>query len=172
MSRAIQEVRVECLGCGRRGTVVNEALERLLGEQLTYVNIAELWSKFRCTGCGSKRIRLSDESDRLLLDPVDARHCKICGTAILIPRMEVVPDTNTCSTCAREIRRPEPPPPYPVPPPEVSTCPRCRRPTIVRENSGDGTFFIGCIDFPRCRWTAELPEARCKRLSPNSTYNK
>ncbi|TVS00216.1 MAG: hypothetical protein EA406_01395 [Rhodospirillales bacterium] len=76
---------------------------------------------------------------------------------MLLPRIQALPGTTLCQACAREGELPDKSPPYPTPPPTLSKCPRCGSATIVRENSQDGEYFIGCTDFPGCRWTAPLP---------------
>ena len=48
---------------------------------------------------------------------------------------------------------------HPQPPPDKARCPRCRRPTVVRENSDGSGYFLGCTGFPRCRWTSPFEGA-------------
>lgn len=62
-------------------------------------------------------------------------------------------------------------------------CPKCGADTIVRVSRGGwtpGTKFVGCLDYPICRWSAPLPSkwdvesARqmtfLKSLFPRSVY--
>lgn len=35
-------------------------------------------------------------------------------------------------------------------------CPKCGSELIVRKNNASGDFFLGCSDFPKCRYTAEI----------------
>jgi DNA-directed RNA polymerase subunit RPC12/RpoP len=37
-----------------------------------------------------------------------------------------------------------------------SACPRCGSKTVVRKARKTGRRFLGCFDFPRCRWTQNL----------------
>jgi hypothetical protein len=160
MSKQIGEIRLECNDCSHQGVVSSDLIKHRLGEPLSYSNIAELWPKFRCSRCGSRHVCVSDEDKGLLLDPENVRRCQDCGIAILLPRIQALPTAITCQVCAQEGEQPERPSPYPTPPPSLSICPRCKRPTVVRENMTDGNYFIGCTSFPKCRWTAELSTER------------
>jgi len=160
MSRTIVQVQLTCTHCDHQGAVDGELLTQRLGEALTYSNIAGLSGEFKCGACGSKSIAVSDDQGILLLDPNNVRICQACALPIVFPRLQAVPNTSLCQSCAEEGEQPERPSPYPMPPPELSTCPRCESPSVVRENSQDGNYFIGCTGFPKCRWTEELPEDR------------
>jgi len=35
-------------------------------------------------------------------------------------------------------------------------CPQCGSELIIRKNDQSGDFFLGCSDFPKCRYTAEI----------------
>ena len=156
MPRVLQYVDLACIDCGRAAQVSAEVLERQLDEPPTLVNIASAWPKFKCRACGSKRIRLSDESGRLLVDPDSHLKCGSCGLPIIRPRLEAMPQASVCQQCAENLATPELTPQHPSPPPELSKCLQCGNLTVVRENSEDGSYFIGCTGFPRCRWTASL----------------
>lgn len=156
VSKRIESTVLECVDCGNRRHVSAAILSERLGEPLSYSNVAELWPKFRCTQCGSRRNRLSDEDHKLLLDPDNLLRCQVCELAILLPRIQAIPSATMCQTCAEEDEKPSRPPPYPTPPPTLVTCRSCMQPTVVRENSQDGSLFVGCTAFPSCRWTAPL----------------
>jgi restriction system protein len=36
---------------------------------------------------------------------------------------------------------------------EIETCPKCGRPLVIRRNHRDGSRFLGCSGFPKCRFT-------------------
>jgi len=39
-------------------------------------------------------------------------------------------------------------------------CPRCGAPTVKRQSRkgwNPGSWFLGCLDFPSCRWAGPLP---------------
>lgn len=36
-------------------------------------------------------------------------------------------------------------------------CPACGAAMVERENRANGSRFLGCSDYPRCRETAKLP---------------
>lgn len=162
MTKSIQNLNLECFSCGHTGKVEAATLEKKLAEPPTYKNIAELWKFFSCSSCGAKIVSFSDQDNVLLFDPANMRKCMECELPILFPRIQLLPDTALCLACADEGEKPEKPSPYPTPPPELSKCTRCGSPSVVRENSKDGHYFIGCTAFPRCRWTQELPEGRIK----------
>ncbi|MBV9703346.1 MAG: topoisomerase DNA-binding C4 zinc finger domain-containing protein [Methylobacteriaceae bacterium] len=79
---------------------------------------------------------------------------------IPLPRLQAIPETRLCAACAtkssRNLSQPQPPPP-----PGSRTCPRCGNPTIVRQNKEDQSFFLGCMNFPRCHG---------QRISPIERY--
>jgi len=158
MSREIIHLELTCTECGHKGLVDGDALSQRLNEPLTNANVAELNGEFKCSACGSKSIAVSDDQGVLLLDSNNVRFCQACELPIVFPRLKAVPNTSLCQSCAEEGEQPVHPSPYPTPPPELSTCPRCERPSVVRENSQDGNYFIGCTGFPKCQWTEELPE--------------
>ena len=158
MSRLIKRLKLECKDCAHRAFADSEVIKRCLGEALSYNNIAEIFSKFSCSKCKGRRVRAFDDLDRLLIDSENIRRCQVCDLPILLLRIQTLPETAKCQTCADEGAQPRRPPPYPTPPPSLSVCPRCKRKTIVRENSVDNNYFIGCTGFPKCRWTADLPQ--------------
>lgn len=82
--------------------------------------------------------------------------CDECGQEIPPDRLTKRPWTRYCERCALEVGGPDVPKPWPTPPKRQAVCPCCGSPTIVRENRADGSEFIGCTSFPRCRWTANL----------------
>jgi Topoisomerase DNA binding C4 zinc finger len=162
MANALKEVHVACLACGHQAEVRGEILEARLGEPPTLANIAEIWPNFRCLECRGAQVTLS-ANGRLLLDPRNVRRCKACGVPILLPRIQIVPRTTLCEACMEASAMPQRRERYPMPPPGLDKCPSCDHPTIVRENSEDGQYFIGCTQFPSCRWTTRLPTNRLTR---------
>ncbi len=159
MSKLINEIYLECTDCPHRGLASKERLEGALSGPPTYSNIAEVWSKFKCKRCQKKSVRVLADNV-LLLDPKNTRYCQSCGSGILLPRIQSVPLTGVCAPCAEDGDFEGKPDTYPTPPPDLKKCRRCKRPAIVRENSQDGSFFVGCTNYPHCMWTAELPEDR------------
>ena len=154
--KTLESIVVECPGCGRRATVGAETLAPR--RSLSVNSAAELYGRLRCSGCGSREIRIADAAGRVLIDPDAITLCRACGCPIPLPRLEALPDTDMCLSCAEDEAKPSTPPPYPQPPADRRNCPRCGAPTIVRQNSGDQNFFLGCTSFPKCRWTGPFDE--------------
>ncbi len=151
--RALKNIAVECPGCGRQATIDAEKVEFRLDLPLSMNSVGQLYGRLRCSGCGSREIRIGDADGRVLIDPAAITSCRACDCPIPLPRLEALPDTNICMVCAEDGAKPSAPPPYPQPPAEKRKCPRCGTPTIVRQNSEDHGFFLGCTSFPKCRWT-------------------
>jgi hypothetical protein len=97
--------------------------------------------------------RIADDAGLILVDPASLTSCRACGFPIPLPRLGALPGTNVCGACAAEGAKPRPAPAYPQPPADRVKCPRCGKPTVVRQNSEDQGFFLGCTGFPTCRWT-------------------
>jgi hypothetical protein len=160
MARTIHELFLECMKCGHTGSVSGQVLENKLGDTPTFDNITEIITNFVCAKCRSKQVRVFEADDRILFDPSDLRRCEACNNIILAPRIRTFPTTSLCHLCAQEKEKPYKDPGYPMPPPSLAKCPRCHRPSIVRQGSTNDEFFIGCTGFPSCRWTSALPEKR------------
>jgi len=163
VSREIIHLELTCTHCDHKGAVDGKALSDRLNEPLTYANIAELSGEFKYSACGSKAILINDDQCELLLDSSNTRLCQACEKPIIFPRLQSLPGTSLCHTCAEEGEQPELTSPYPTPPPELSKCPRCESPSIVRENSETEIYFIGCTSFPKRRWTEELSDDHLRR---------
>lgn len=151
--KALDSIVVECPACDRQATIEAETLEGRLDPPLSVNSVGQLYGRLRCSGCGSREIRIRDAAGRALIDPAAITLCRACGCPIPLPRLQALPDTNMCTPCAKNAAKPPAPPPYPQPPADRRDCPRCGRPTIVRQNSEDQGFFLGCTSFPACRWT-------------------
>ena len=73
--------------------------------------------------------------------------CDLCGKAIERGRLDVIPDTNLCSTCARAD-------PSDDEDPKQDKCPRCGGVLVMRTpREGLTKYFRGCSNYPRCRYT-------------------
>jgi len=79
------------------------------------------------------------------------RNCAVCRKPIPSRRVAALPRTSRCIECATSDVQPAIPAPWPQPPVEYRSCPRCGSNTCIRGEPGD--FFIACEAFPRCRWT-------------------
>ena len=156
--KALESILVECPGCDRQTTIDAAMLEVRLDRPFSMNSVGQLYGRLRCSGCGSREVRIGDAVGRALIDPAAITLCHACGCPIPLPRLEALPDTNLCMFCAEDGAKPPASPPYPQPPAEKRKCPRCGRPTIVRQNSEDQGFFLGCTSFPKCRWTGPFDE--------------
>ena len=156
--KALESIVVECPGCDRQATIDATLLEARLDRPLSVNSVGQLYGRLRCSGRGSREVRIGDAVGRALIDPAATTLCRACGYPIPLPRLEALPDTNICTPCAEDGAKPLAPPPYPQPPADKRECPRCGRPTIVRQNSENQGFFLGCASFPKCRWTGPFDE--------------
>ena len=156
MARQLKNIRLECVNCGHVAVAEAEKLEEFLGEALTFNTVSTTYKYFRCTECDKSSARMFDDTNRLLIDPESIAPCHVCHSPIIAPRLEVQPETNACAACAKEGAKPPVDPPCPQPPASQKNCPRCGNQTIVRQNSQDLYYFLGCTSFPKCRWTNNL----------------
>ena len=159
-------LRVACRDCGRAGTVPEAALATWLGEAPTMRNIREALARLICSapGCRSRRsdVWAAGEGGAQLIDADCHRVCDHCGLPRLLAELRQHPGTNRCPACvtvakaaeaAADAERTR----HPTPPAGHERCPRCRKPTIVREPKEGGRYFLGCTGFPACRWGRDLP---------------
>ncbi len=156
--KGLESIVVDCPGCGRRATVGAETLEPRLDPPLSVNSVGRLYGRLRCPGCGGREIRIAEAAGRTLIDPAAITACRACGCPIPLPRLKALPDTNVCLPCAEDGAKPPAPPPHPQPPADIRNCPRCGNPTIVRQNSEERGFFLGCTSFPNCRRTRPFDE--------------
>ena len=139
--KALESILVECPGCDRQATIDAAMLESRLDQPLSMNSVGQVYGRLRCSGCGSREVRIGDTAGRALIDPAAIALCHACGCPIPLPRLEALPDTNLCMFCAEDGVKPPASPPFPQPPADKRKCPRCGRPTIVRQNSEDQGFF-------------------------------
>ena len=156
LGAGMKELYFVCVNCHHAKMLQSVDLAVYLDEEISLKNIAQLHGKTRCVECDGKISEIHDGSGRLLIDPLNVTPCHCCGLPIVIPRLEAMPSANVCAMCAEEGAKPPQAPPYPQPPPDKRKCPRCKSPTVVRENSQDHNFFVGCTLYPNCRWTSPL----------------
>lgn len=161
MSDRLSTVHIACTRCAHKGLLDAEHLRRLLGSEPSLANITTIWDRLRCTSCGAKEsATLRDARGEVLLDPSVVRRCGACQRPIVWLRVKAVPGTSRCPSCANDREQPKRAPGHPTPPRSLETCPRCGRPTQVRENSESGELFIGCTGYPGCQRTSPLPRAK------------
>jgi len=147
---------LECLDCDHRGLIERSLFERFTGECLNVNSLSAAFTRFRCTGCGGKRLRIMRADGELLFDAAQEKPCRGCGDPIPLPRLRLLPGAAWCAICADEAADPRPAPAHPQPPNKDRTCPRCDWGTEVRQNRTDGSFFISCTRFG-CGWTKDYP---------------
>lgn len=151
--KTFAKILLECSECGRQARLDAASVESRLDEPLSMNNVGRLYGKLRCSNCASRKIKISDDAGRVLIDPASLTPCRVCGGPIPLPRLKAMPGTDRCVPCAVEGAKQPVAPPYPQPPVDKQTCPRCTSPTIVRQNNEDQGYFLGCTGFPKCRWT-------------------
>ena len=150
----MRSIEVECK-CGRN----NELDASSFGVkpvEFDAMTVAENLGRFRCKICRNQPNFIFNEGN-LLFDLTNITNCAACELPIPIARLNAVPGTAICTICAREGESDHrSPPPYPQPPTEAKTCPRCNSATQMRQNSKDKSWFVGCSTYPKCRYTKNL----------------
>ncbi len=161
MARAVETINIQCTSCGHAGSLRQADLAVAVEDEVvTLANINQVIPKLVCKSCRQKLFRIEDGAARCLVDPEHGRRCEGCDCPIILPRLEVAPDSRLCQFCVDAGTEPDVESEWPRPPADMSRCPRClerhaeKSATFVRENSKNGSLFIGCSNFPRCNWTA------------------
>lgn len=163
-ARSVPGLRVTCRDCGRTAPVAEDALAAWLGEAPTMRTIRAALGHLVCSACGSRRYDawVAGAEGRQLLDADHTRTCRHCGLPRLLDELRARPTAEVCALCAELAKAEEEAArakPWPMPPAGHEKCPRCGRPTIVRESKdAPGAYFLGCTGFPACRWTGDMPE--------------
>jgi ssDNA-binding Zn-finger/Zn-ribbon topoisomerase 1 len=160
--KSLDSVALECLKCSRQVSLDAAVFNSRLDQPLSINSVGQLHGRLRCSQCGSREVLIKDETGRVLVDPAAIVLCHECGNPIPLPRLEAMPGTSICVSCANEGAKAPPAPHYPQPPADKQKCPRCGSPTIVRQNNEDLGFFLGCTGFPNCRWTADFNQSQPK----------
>jgi len=144
----MKEFIAECT-CGHRKTLPPE-----IGPEIKHV--LHLVERLACSKCQQIVHHIFVNNDQMIYDKLLSSTCSSCEEFIPLQRLELVPGTSLCTECASlgeaDIKRP---PPYPSPPSEFATCPRCQSSTQMRQNGSDKSWFIGCTTYPKCRWTKD-----------------
>ena len=111
--KALERIVVECPGCDRQATIDAAMLESRLDRPLSMNSVGQVYGRLRCSGCGSREVRIGDAAGRALIDPAAITLCHACGCPIPLLRLETLPDTNLCMFCAEDGAKPPASPPYP-----------------------------------------------------------
>ena len=150
---ALAYIRLECT-CGESAVLPGSALRKIVGYDLSIVQVMEICTRFRCQKCSSRGdASIYDDKDRLLYDPERTKQCALCDALIPFARIEAKPLTNLCTACAQDGAQPQTPTPYPQPPADLRTCPKCGAAAAMYQNSKFKNWFVGCSSFPKCHWS-------------------
>jgi hypothetical protein len=147
MPRLLGPIAVECTGCGHRSRIGRADFEDRTGADLTFDTVGQIYSRLVCRPCRGRAINVHDDAGRLLIDSSNVIRCRLCNDPILLPRLNAVRGTTLWGRCANAAAVPPPPPAHPQPPPDKARCPRCRSPTVVRENSDGSGYFLAVPAF-------------------------
>ena len=144
----MKEFVAEC-SCGHRTT-----LPPTVGSEIKHV--LQVVDRLVCSKCQQKVQHIFTNDSKMIYDKLLSSTCLSCEEFIPLLRLELVPGTTLFTECASlgeaDVKRP---PPYPNPPAEFATCPRCKSATQMRQNGSDKSWFIGCTTYPSCRWTKD-----------------
>lgn len=159
----IRDIRVVCLSCGSTGTVTGERLTTWLGEPPSMANIREVAAKLRCSKCGATTFQVFRVGDtNPLFDTALAPPCPHCALPRLLTEVQLHPGAPLCPSCTMDAAAAQSlvqqkGAAHPMPPPGHERCPKCGKPTVVRERKKAGGYFLGCTAFPACWWRSPMP---------------
>jgi hypothetical protein len=150
---ALAHIELEC-SCGESAILTASALRQHVGDALTIVGVMDLARRLRCQKCGARGDALIyDDKRRLLYDPERVMHCVSCNELIPFARIEANPRATTCTVCAQEGALAKAASPYPQPPADMKSCPKCGAATAMYQNSKFKNWFVGCSTYPKCHWS-------------------
>ena len=158
--------KFSCNECDHKLEFSNEYLEDKFPMYIpiNMKNINEIIDKFKCSGCSKKNFILLDNNERVIFDMRSSVLCISCERHIPIPRLEAQTKSHLCITCVEEgeivsIEKERLGRIFPeVPLKMKGGCPFCIKKgekgfVVVRFNSINGDFFLGCNLYPKCYWT-------------------
>lgn len=164
MNEDFERIITECNKCNNKSGIdykkLNNIYTSMLFEgNLKKGNLNKLLSKFYCSKCNSKSLKISDKDNNLLFDTDYSRKCKNCNIHLPVN----IKDYDTCMECRldNEIEKSKGFQFPPVPSKYSGECPRCKKNerkgmVVVYQNSSSKEFFLGCSSFPNCRWSKTL----------------
>ena len=130
----------------------------------------KLYNDIECSLCSNNFFYVFNNHGSLIIDPNNIKRCDNCESPIPLPRLETFPDTNVClPSCAEKIKSKSKIPDikYPPIPEGMEECPKCKSKTTVRYSEKNYDFFLSCMTFPNCWWTAPYPV-----ITENTTFRK
>jgi len=146
-----------CNRCGyRRGVDADliGQMSKILNQNITVTALSteDKWlSRITCSKCGARgtEITLSDRSGGQTRDDT-IQWCHVCGSSIEVGRLEVLPDTNLCTTCMDT--------PVYRDATNGGSCPRCRNGKLVRDSKRrrTRTRLLRCSRFPHCEYSESV----------------
>ena len=114
-----------------------------------------------CDICESHRLLIQRKSDnKIIYNPNNEKNCASCDQPIILPRLEIQPDTNTCNLCATGESIPNPFPKCPL-----DNCPECNS-NIIQVLNNDGEIKLYCEGFHgtrnkninSCNWVGDYED--------------
>ena len=113
--KILTKIFLKCAMCGHQSSVAASAVNSFLDDPLSINNVGQIYGRFRCKNCGGREICVSDDSDRLLIDPALLKMCRGCGAPIPLPRVRAMPNSEMCVPCTLDAAKPHHSAAYPHP---------------------------------------------------------
>ena len=153
--KTLEYVTLRCELCEHEARFIDSDFLARFDEPMTLSNVWRAAEKSRCSKCNGRRIVVVDSNSREIFRRSSLKRCSVCSQPIPMLRLKSLPGASVCLDCSAKPKS-SPPPPHANPPKGKSKCPRCKAPTIINLRNEDMAPFIGCTNFPRCRWTASI----------------
>jgi len=158
--REKQESRPEsdqlvCRTCGYKRILTPIWIDQLRARDPGCTNtelLARVLHRLRCSNCHAKNVELVHKVQARPSPKTEqtgdlSPSCTQCGEEIPIRRLQAVPGTRVCVKCQEELENGGPTD-------EPVYCKRCRAKMVwrVRESVRPTKYFLGCSNYPRCRY--------------------
>ena len=85
---------IACFDCGQRKFYDKDEIREIIISPSTNRFLGRLFGRIVCENCNSPRLKFSNKMGKIIIDIRNFKTCKICGDAIIIPRLQIVPKAD------------------------------------------------------------------------------
>lgn len=156
----MESIKFKCSNCDHSSSLTSDFIYEKVKIKITITSLNKIYYKFICSKCFGRNPNIYTDLDEIIFDANDLELCSICEFPISNFRRRATDDkTNVCSaSCIEEINLKEKSVHLDaapgMPDGEKAICPKCGGRLEVR--NGTTGWFLGCMNYPKCRGTRQL----------------